>query len=145
MLSGDEQVHEVADNMLSTNHNRKVHYEGRVMLWQGANRVRALEVTIDRVKRRLTAGVVVVTSSSTTRRWRRGWPSSRSSPPGRSSATFTIVHADNLVYSDDDRLAHYQGSAALVRPPIDREVEMRAYLVEEGADVASPRPLPTAR
>ena len=135
LLSGDEPLHAVADNMQSADHNRQVHYQGKVMLWQGANRIRAQEVTIDRVKRRLTAGGGVVTEFVDDKKDDDADGKPPQQPAKPAQRTFTIVHADNLVYTDDDRLAHYKGSAALLRPPLDvKGGEIRAYLAEEGAD-----------
>ena len=44
-----------ARKMVSTNHNRRIHYEGNVVMWQGANRILADTIDVDREKRSLTA------------------------------------------------------------------------------------------
>src|SRR5260370_15783605 len=48
MLNQDEPLHGIAKKMSSTENNTKVRYEGNVVLWQGANRLTADVVDIDR-------------------------------------------------------------------------------------------------
>ena len=51
MLSGDAPVQAKARLMVSTNRNRKIHYQGGASMWQGANRIQAETIDIDREKR----------------------------------------------------------------------------------------------
>ncbi|MBV9508244.1 MAG: LPS export ABC transporter periplasmic protein LptC, partial [Acidobacteriia bacterium] len=62
MLSGDEPVQAQARRMGSTNRNRRVHYEGNVTVWQGANKIQANVVDVDREKQTLIADGAVVTN-----------------------------------------------------------------------------------
>ena len=62
MLSGDEPLQAQARKMESSNRNRTVHYEGSVNLWQGANRIQANAVDIDREKQALVADGGVITN-----------------------------------------------------------------------------------
>ena len=62
MLSGDEPLHAQARKMDSANHNKKLHYEGNVLMWQGANRIQADVVDLDRDKHMLVADGNVVTN-----------------------------------------------------------------------------------
>ena len=48
--------------MVSANRNRTIHYEGDVLMWQGANRIQADTVDLDREKRLLVADGHVVTN-----------------------------------------------------------------------------------
>ncbi len=48
MLSGDEPLQATARKMDSRNRNRLIHYEGGVQMWQGANRIQADVVDVDR-------------------------------------------------------------------------------------------------
>ena len=42
---------------------------------------------------------------------------------------FTVVRAPDLVYTDETRLAHYQGGAAMVRPGLTvNGKELKAFL-----------------
>ncbi len=61
MLSGDEPLQATARKMDSRNRNRSIRYEGGAAMWQGANRVRADAIDIDREKRSLVADGHVVT------------------------------------------------------------------------------------
>ena len=62
MLSGDEPMQALARKMESSNHNRTIHYEGDVSMWQGANRIQASVIDLDREKRGLVADGNVVTN-----------------------------------------------------------------------------------
>ena len=66
MLSGDEPLQATARKMDSRNRNRQIHYEGDVHMWQGANRIQADVVDVDRnldpQKRTLVADGHVVTN-----------------------------------------------------------------------------------
>jgi len=59
-LSGDQPLQAIAQSMTSRNRERLVHYEGNVVLWQGANRIHARQVDIDRGARTLVADGSVV-------------------------------------------------------------------------------------
>ena len=48
MLSEDEPLHARAKKMRSSAHNSQIRYEGAAVLWQGANRLQAEVVEIDR-------------------------------------------------------------------------------------------------
>src|SRR5262249_53266936 len=62
MLSGDEPLQAQAAKMVSTNRNQVIHYEGKVLMWQGSNRIQADAVDVNREKRTLVAGGNVVSS-----------------------------------------------------------------------------------
>lgn len=130
MLSGDEPMQAVAESMVSRDHNQLIHYEGKVVLWQGANRIEGERVDIDRTKRRLTASTKVRTQFLEERTGAGKTPALK--PP---APVFTVVQAANLVYTDQERLAHYTGGVALVRPGLRvKSEQLRAFLAESGAD-----------
>lgn len=127
MLSGREPLQAVAQKMTSTRRNRLVVYEGGAVLWQGANRVRADRVEIDREKRVLTA-----TGNVTTEFLDPPDPKTGGGP------RFTTVRAAGLVYTEADRMAHYTGGAMMSRPGLDvKGAEIRALLSEQGGGAAS--------
>jgi lipopolysaccharide export system protein LptA len=134
LLSDDQPLQAVAEKMQSSDHNRRVHYQGKVVLWQGANRVKSREVLIDRANHRLTATGDVMTQFVDEPKDENG--QAKKNEKGQNAApVFTVVKADNLVYTDQDRLAHYTGSVVLTRPGLDvKGAEVRAYLAEKGAD-----------
>ncbi|MFB3826099.1 MAG: LptA/OstA family protein [Bryobacteraceae bacterium] len=120
MLSGDEPMQAVARSMISRNRERTVHYEGAVVLWQGASRIHAETVDIDRGKRTLRAAGNVVTQFL---------------EASAKQNVFTTVRAPRLLYTEADRLAHYTGGAVLARPGLEvKGAEIRAYLAEQGKE-----------
>ena len=128
LLAGDQPLQGVAERMQSANRNRSVRYQGKVVLWQGANRVKGDEVFIDREARRLTANGNVVTQFVDE-------PKDEKGKPKAAAPVFTEVKAQKLVYTEQDRLAHYTGGVVLARPGLDvKGAELRAYLAEKGAD-----------
>ena len=60
MLSNDEVMQAVADKMISTGENKHIRYEGNARAWQGANRVDADRIEIDRDRRVMEAHGKVV-------------------------------------------------------------------------------------
>jgi len=137
MLSGDEPLEAMAGQMTSANGNRHIVYQGGVVLWQGANRIQADRVEIDREKRRLMAVGNVTTQFLEQPGEGKGASKTggarEKTPPA--APVFTIVRAARLVYTEADRLAHYTGGAVMTRPGLlVKGAEIRAYLAEQGAD-----------
>jgi lipopolysaccharide export system protein LptA len=129
MLSGDQPVEAQARKMDSSNHNRAIHYEGDVTMRQGANRIQAGVIDVNREKRTLVADGNVVTNL-----WEepKGAPAPGPRPP---APVLTVVHASHLVYTDENRLAVYTGGVLLRRPGLQvKGKELRAFLAESGAD-----------
>jgi lipopolysaccharide export system protein LptA len=119
LLSGDQPLQAIARTMTTSNRNRSIRYDGDAILWQGANRLQAQRVEIDRDKRLLTA-----TGGVTTQFREEPKAHVKSSVP-----VFTIVKAPALVYSEETRLAHYTGGAVLNRPGMNvKSAELRAFL-----------------
>jgi lipopolysaccharide export system protein LptA len=141
MLSGDQPVEAQARKMDSTNHNRAIHYEGDVTMRQGANRIQAGVIDVNREKRTLVADGNVVTNL-----WEE--PKDASAPgspaPGPDprkpqaplpAPVLTVVHAPHLVYTEENRLADYTGGVLLRRPGLQvKGKQLRAFLAESGAD-----------
>jgi lipopolysaccharide export system protein LptA len=127
MLSGDEPMHAQARKMDSSNHNRKLHYEGNVVMWQGANRIEADTVDLDREKKGLIADGHVVTNL---------WEEPKDEQKKKTTTpVLTEVHAPHLVYTEDNRLAVYTGGASLARPNLQvKSKQIQAYLADSGAD-----------
>ena len=129
MLSGDEPMQATARKMDSRNRNRTIHYEGGVNLWQGANRVRADVVDIDRTndKRVLTADGHVITNL---------WEEPKDEEKKKTATpVLTEVRAGHLVYTDENRLAYYTGGVLLNRPGMRvKGTELRAFLADSEAD-----------
>jgi lipopolysaccharide export system protein LptA len=140
LLSGDQPVEAQARKMDSSNRNRVIHYEDGVTMRQGANRIQAAVIDVNREKRTLVADGNVVTNL-----WEEpkapGPPSPAPGPDPRKpqvprpAPVLTVVHAPHLVYTDENRLAVYTGGVVLNRPGLQvKSKELRAYLAESGAD-----------
>jgi lipopolysaccharide export system protein LptA len=126
MLSGDQPVEAQARKMDSSNHNRAIHYEGDVTMRQGANRIQARVVDVNREKRTLVADGNVVTNL---------WEEPKGDEKKSAAPVLTVVHAAHLVYTDENRLAFYTGGVLLNRPGLQvKGKELRAFLAESGAD-----------
>ncbi|HXM40690.1 MAG TPA: LPS export ABC transporter periplasmic protein LptC [Bryobacteraceae bacterium] len=138
MLSGDEPLQAVARAMASSNHNKLVKYDGDAVLWQGVNRIQADHVEIDREKRSIIADGHVVTQSREDKKAddeAAAAPASAAKPADPAPAIFTLVKAPHMVYTDEDRLAHYSGGVFLNRAGLQmKATELRSWLAEEGAD-----------
>jgi len=131
MLSGDDPVQARARKMVSTNRNRSIHYEGDAVMSQGANRILADAIDLDREKRTLVANGNVTTDL---------WEQPKADPPKAgqkaappAAAVRTVVHAPHMVYTDESRLALYTGGVDLARAGLwVKSTELRAYLANAG-------------
>lgn len=133
MLSGDDPLQAVANTMTSADHNRRVHYTGSVVLWQGANRIQADDVQIDREKRTLDANGHVLTQSREEQKQEEAAGSKAPAKPA--PPIFTLVKAAHMDYTEQDRLAHYGGGVLLTRGGLQvKAADLRSWLAEEGAD-----------
>ncbi len=119
MLSEDEPLHARAKKMISNDNNLDIRYEGDAVLWQGADRLEADTVEIDRDNNLLKAhGHVLSQLLDKTKddsASKGGKPRRSQRLPAANAATkpplrvFTIVKAPDLDYNDDTRVAHYSG------------------------------------
>jgi len=137
LLSYEDTLEAQADRMTTSEQNQKVVYEGRVAMWQRANRLEARQVEIDRRARRLTASGDVMTQFA-------DQPAGNSGKPDARPPVFVSVRAARLVYTEQDRLAHYTGGAMLRREKLQiQAAEIRAWLKEAGQDSSLDRALAT--
>jgi lipopolysaccharide export system protein LptA len=154
MLSEDEPLHARAKKMRSTDNSQQIHYEGNAVLWQGANRLEADTVEIDRENSVLKAHGHVM--SQLLDKAQDGSPQPEADKPaGKAKATaskkstttpaksatnqaarvFTVVKAPELEYSDDTRVASYKDGATLDRPSMKVKArEIRAFLRDNSND-----------
>lgn len=120
MISSGEPMQARAPVMFATDNNKKIRYEGGAVLWQGANRINADKVLIDREQGRLEANGKVVTQ----------FPDS--SQKGSPSKAFTTVRSTDLVYSDKNKVAVYTGGVTMERPNlVVKSHELRAFFRDE--------------
>ena len=140
MLSEDEPLHARAAKMRSSDNNLQIRYEGHAVLWQGANRLEADLVEIDRDSNTLKAHGHVISQLI---------DKAKDDPSGKSGAkpaagknataqaarVFTIVRAPELEYDDNKRIAHYTGGVTLERTNMSvKAAEIRAFLRDDSHD-----------
>jgi lipopolysaccharide export system protein LptA len=127
LLNGDDPLQAQAAHMQSTDRNTVVHYQGNAMMWQGANRIQADKIDLDRKKKDLIADGAVISNL-----WEE--PKEEDKKKG-AKPVLTMVRSPHLVYTDDNRLAVYTGGVQLTRPNmLVKSRELKAYLAAEGAD-----------
>ena len=129
LLSNQEVMQARAQKLVSTSRNQRLHYEGSAVAWQGANRITADRIDIDRTRRVLEAHGNVVSQLA-----------DKAPADGKAksvSPVFTVVRAPDLEYTEESRLAHYRGGVSLVRPSLTvNSAELRAFLKEDSSDTA---------
>ncbi len=141
MLNTDEIMQARAQKMVSTDTNAKIHYEGNAVAWQGSNRIEADRLDIDRDAGVMEAHGKVVSefvdkeknkdkNASKTGAKARNEPKKPAGP-----AVFTVVHAAELVYTEETRIAVYKGGVLLQRPDLTvTGNQVQAFLNDAGAD-----------
>jgi lipopolysaccharide export system protein LptA len=141
MLSEDEPLHARAKKMISKDNNLDIRYEGDAVLWQGADRLEAETVEIDRDNNLLKAhGHVLSQLLDKTKDQDASKDAPKPDPPTKAATkaslrVFTIVRAPDLDYNDDTRVAHYSGGATLERPNMTvKGQDIRAFLRNDSND-----------
>jgi lipopolysaccharide export system protein LptA len=113
--------------MTSRDHNRLVHYEGNAVMWQGANRIQADSIDIDRRNGRLRASGSVVSQFVD-----KAKDEEEKKKAAAKSPVYTVIRAPLMEYFDAERVAHYSGGSKLNRPSLDvTAAEIRAWLKPE--------------
>ena len=138
-----------ADKMLTRDNNLKIRYDGHAVLWQGANRLQADLVVIDRDEETLHATGSVISQLVDNQNGGDAKPQpaaaagvrlepvvEKTAPPKKTAAPiFTVVHAPELFYRDDQRLAHYTGGVTLLRDKMTvTSKELQAFLTQDDAN-----------
>ena len=103
MLSNDAPMQATAARMTSSNKGQQIRYQGSAKAWQGANRVEADRIDLDNQR-----GIMEAHGKVKTEVYDKKKPAN--------SSGLTIVHAPDLVYNRDTRVAHYTGGVNLERP-----------------------------
>jgi lipopolysaccharide export system protein LptA len=109
MLDNSKTMQAKADQMQTRDDNSDIFYEGHVVMWQGANRIAANTLQIDRDSHMLHAAGNVV--SELVDKSSDNAQKAASTRP----AVFTVVRAEDLAYRDDTRVADYTGGVTLTR------------------------------
>lgn len=134
MLSNSEPIQAKANRMTSRDNNQQIQYEGNAVAWQGANRIQADRIDIDRDEEKMHAKGSVI-SQFVDKPKTKGKDGKPLPAPQQTQAVFTVVKAPEMIYTDDDRVAHYIGGAQMTRPDMNvKSREIKAYLNDSDAD-----------
>ena len=144
----DEPTQGKGDKMTAANNSRHIVYEGNAISWQGANRITADKIDIDRESGilRATGNVNSQFVDKTEEETKPGETpkkkddkkekkKSAAPPKERTASVFTVVKAPEMVYTEDNRLAYYKGGAVMTRPALTvKGQELRAFLNDSEED-----------
>ncbi|MBV8867449.1 MAG: LPS export ABC transporter periplasmic protein LptC [Acidobacteriaceae bacterium] len=129
MLDATKSMQAQADQMQTRENNTKVFYEGHVVMWQGANRISADEIAIDRDTQSLDANGNVISELVDNKASGDQSPKPDAAAVANSGPIYTVVRAPKLVYRDDVRIANYTEGVKLVRDKMTiTSKELQAYL-----------------
>jgi lipopolysaccharide export system protein LptA len=130
MLNNDEPMQAKANHMTSRESNLLIHYEGKAVAWQGANRVEADKLDIDRDDSIMKAeGQVISQFVDKPKKDKEG----KLLP--NQTTIFTVVRAQQMTYHEEDRTAVYTGGVVLNRPNLNvKSQELKAFLKDKDAD-----------
>jgi lipopolysaccharide export system protein LptA len=136
VLDQTQPLQAKADQMQSRENNFLVFYEGNVVMWQGANRITADKIEIDRDAEILHASGSVVSELVDNK---QPAPDPTAEAGGKSvpppSPVYTTVKAPDLLYHDDTREALYSGGVTLLRNAMTvTSKELRAFLTPKTDD-----------
>jgi lipopolysaccharide export system protein LptA len=106
MLDNTKTMQAKADSMQTRENNTKIVYSGHAVMWQGANRVAANEIRVDRDAQTLVASGDVVSELV---------DNNKPDAAPTTAPLFTVVRAPELHYRDDTRIANYTGGVKLIR------------------------------
>jgi lipopolysaccharide export system protein LptA len=133
MLSNEQVMQASADRMISSNENKHIRYEGNARAWQGANRVDADRIEIDRDRGVMEAHGKVVSQFADKSSGKTPEKGAKAKAPA--APVFTKVTAPDLVYTEQTRVAYYQGGTFLERPGLKvNSKELQAFLKPADSD-----------
>ncbi len=127
LLAAGEPVHASAHRMVAANGRTNIVYEGDAVLWQGANRVRAERIEIDRNLRRLSASGHVTSQFVET---------AGGEADGNGGApNYLLVRAAEMVYVEATSEAWYRHEVCLRRGELEVTArELRAHFSKAGPE-----------
>jgi lipopolysaccharide export system protein LptA len=131
MLSNDEVMQARAQHMTSADSNTRIHYEGNAVAWQGANRVEAERLDIDRDSQIMEAHGKVKSQFVDKDKSADDKAAAKVKPP----PVFTIVTAPDMVYAEETRIVNYTGGAVMKRPDMTiTSQKIQAFLNDSDDD-----------
>jgi lipopolysaccharide export system protein LptA len=135
MLSTDEVMQARAQKMTSSDNNQVIHYEGNAVAWQGANRVEADRLDIDRDNQVMEAHGKV--KSQFVDKDKKDGDDTEGVPKPKipTAPIFTIVTAPDMVYTEESRIVTYSGGAVMKRPDLTVTAkQIKAFLNDADED-----------
>lgn len=130
VLSSDEVMQARAQHMTSSDDNTKIHYDGNAVAWQGANRVEADRLDIDRDSQIMEAHGHVKSQFVDKDKSNGDKVAAKAKPP-----LFTIVTAPDMVYTEEKRIVDYSGGVVMKRPDMTiTSKQIRAFLKDSSSD-----------
>jgi len=145
ILDDQEPTHGLADRVTSGNRNHLIHYVGNAVLWQASNRIQADRIDVDRDKKMLVADGQVISQFQDNDKSDEAKSDDKDSggsgadekkpKPAAAQPIFTIVKAQHMVYTDQDRQAIYTGGANFWRPTLTVKcATLKAFLNDNKSD-----------
>ncbi len=123
LIDSSETIQARAAKMTTQKQNTWIRYEGGATLWQGADKVEAETITIDRKAQVLQASGKVFTQT-------RERPKAGAKAPV--AQLFTLVRAPEMDYKDGEKVAYYRGGVSLVRGELKvKSEELRAWFTKD--------------
>lgn len=123
LVDSSETIQARAAKMTTQKQNTWIRYEGGATMWQGADKVEAETITIDRKAQLLQADGKVFTQT-------RERPKAGAKQPA--AQLFTLVRAPELEYKDGDKIAYYKGGVSLIRGDLKvNSQELRAWFTKD--------------
>jgi lipopolysaccharide export system protein LptA len=136
MLDQTQPLQAHADKMRSRDNNLHMFYDGNAVMWQGANRISADKIEINRDDETLLASGHVVSELVDNKKTPAPAQGDGKSAPA--NPVYTTVKAPHLVYHDDSRVALYSGGVTLLRNAmVVNSDELRAFLTPKTDDNSS--------
>jgi lipopolysaccharide export system protein LptA len=145
LLATDEVMQARAQHMTSSDNNQKIHYEGNAVAWQGANRVDADRLDIDRDGGNMEADGNVKSSFADKEKKTKDEPGRDDSDDDGDKAAvkaklpatpvFTVVTAPHMKYTEETRVVDYTGGVVMKRPDmVITSAKIRAFLKDADSD-----------
>jgi lipopolysaccharide export system protein LptA len=137
MLSTDQILQARSDHMVSLDNNQTIHYVGSAVAWQGANRVQADRLDIDRDGGKMEAhGNVKCSFVDKDKKKDDDESEGAAKPPVPAGPpVFTVVTAPDMVYTEETRVVDYAGGVTMLRPEMTiTSKTIRAFLKDADED-----------
>jgi lipopolysaccharide export system protein LptA len=137
MLDPGEAMQGKADHVVSAKSGPQsgslIHYIGNAIVWQGASRIMADKIDIDRKTKSLIADGHVVSQLQ---------DAAKTLPDGKPGPVppVTVVRAQKLVYNDTNRLAIYTGDVSMVRAGLTVKSNTLQAFMNDGKPVDGKTP-----